>query len=68
MNGFSLTERQMQILWLLADGKSTKEISHELGLSPTTVRNYIAALLANLGVHSRLQAVSVARKAGLLDG
>jgi DNA-binding NarL/FixJ family response regulator len=63
----SLTRRQLQVLHLLADGRSTDEIVHELGLSRTTVRNYIAGLLAALGAHNRLQAVVAARKAGLLD-
>jgi len=64
----SLTKRQVEILRLLADGKTTAEISSELGLSQTTVRNYIANLLAAMGVHNRLQAVVAAAKAGLLDG
>jgi DNA-binding NarL/FixJ family response regulator len=62
-----LTKRQLEVLRLLADGRSTAEIAAELGLSQTTVRNYVAALLAALGAHSRLQAVVAARKAGLLD-
>ena len=62
-----LTRRQLQVLRLLAEGKSTEEIAGELGLSPTTVRNYIAGLLAALGAHNRLQAVVAARRAGLLD-
>jgi two-component system response regulator DesR len=63
----SLTKRQLEILRLLAEGKSTDEIATELGLTRTTVRNYIATLLAALGAHSRLQAVVVAREAGILD-
>jgi DNA-binding NarL/FixJ family response regulator len=39
----------------------------ELGLSRTTVRNYVASILSALGVHSRLQAVVAARKAGFID-
>ena len=62
-----ITRRQLQVLRLLADGKSTDEIARELGLSRTTVRNYIAGLLAALGAHNRLQAVVAARRAGLLD-
>lgn len=62
-----LTPRQMEILGLLAEGRSTDEIAKELTLSPTTVRNHIANLIAALGVHSRLQAVAAASKAGLLD-
>jgi DNA-binding NarL/FixJ family response regulator len=62
-----LTKRQLEVLRLLADGKSTAQIAAELDLSRTTVRNYIANLLTALGVHSRLQAVVSARNAGILD-
>jgi DNA-binding CsgD family transcriptional regulator len=61
-----LTGRQAEILHLLADGRSTDEIASQLSLSITTVRNHIANLIAALGVHSRLQAVVAASKAGLL--
>lgn len=64
---FSLTRRQLEVLRLLADGKATDQIASELGLSRTTVRNHIANLLAALGAHSRLQAVVVARRVGILD-
>jgi len=63
----SLTRRQLEILRLLAVGKTTDDIAIELSLSSTTVRNHIANLLAALGVHSRLQAVLAASKAGLVD-
>ena len=62
-----LTPRQLEILHLLSEGRSTVEIATELGLSQTTVRNYIANLLAALGVHTRLQAVIAARKVGLIE-
>lgn len=61
-----LTQRQLEILRLLAEGRSTDEIAAGLSLSPTTVRNHIANLIAALGVHSRLQAVVVASRTGLL--
>jgi DNA-binding NarL/FixJ family response regulator len=63
----ALTKRQVEILRLLAEGKTTGEIASELVLSRTTVRNYIANLLAVMGVHSRLQAVVAAEKSGILD-
>lgn len=62
-----LTERQLDVLRLLAEGSSTDEIARELSLSPTTVRNHVAGLLAALGVHSRLQAVLQAKRLGLVD-
>jgi two-component system, NarL family, response regulator DesR len=54
-------------LSLLAEGKSTQQIADELGLTPTTVRNYVANLLAKLGAHNRLQAVFIARRLGIID-
>jgi DNA-binding CsgD family transcriptional regulator len=62
-----LTGRQLEILQALAEGKSTNQIASELFLSSTTVRNHIANLLSALGVHTRLQAVVVASRAGLID-
>ncbi|MGH3129124.1 MAG: LuxR C-terminal-related transcriptional regulator [Gaiellaceae bacterium] len=62
-----LTKRQLDVLRLLAAGRSTAEIATDLGLSQTTVRNYVANLLASLGAHTRLQAVIAARKAGLIE-
>lgn len=62
-----LTDRQLEILQALAEGKSTNQIASELTLSSTTVRNHIANLMAALGVHTRLQAVVVGSKAGLID-
>ena len=57
----SLTPRQAQVLRLLEQGRSTKQIAGELHLSPETVRNHIRHLMKTLGVHSRLEAVAVAR-------
>jgi PAS domain S-box-containing protein len=61
-----LTERQLEILQLLAEGKSTAQIADELVLSKTTVRNHIAHVLSNLGVHTRVQALVAASRAGLI--
>ena len=62
-----LTKRQLDVLRLLAEGRSTAEIATERGVTHTTVRNYIANLLVALGVHTRLQAVIAAKKAGLIE-
>jgi PAS domain S-box-containing protein len=56
-----LTPRQVEVLRLLEKGRSTKQIAAELRLSNATVRNHIRRLFAALGVHSRLEAVAVAR-------
>ena len=58
-----LTPRQVEVLRLLEQGRSTKQIAAELHLSNDTVRNHIRALLRALGVHSRLEAVAAARAA-----
>ena len=56
-----LTPRQAEVLRLLERGHSTGQISSELHLSPETVRNHIRHLFRALGVHSRIEAVAVAR-------
>jgi DNA-binding NarL/FixJ family response regulator len=57
----ALTPRQTEVLRLLEQGHSTKQIAQELHLSPETVRNHIRHLFRALGVHSRIEAVVIAR-------
>jgi len=59
-----LTPRQAQVLRLLEQGHSTRQIAEELHLSVETVRNHVRHLLHALGVNSRLEAVAVARQGG----
>ena len=61
-----LTPRQHQVLHLLARGHSTAQIAEELQLAVDTVRNHIRLLLRALGAHSRIEAIAVARRDGLL--
>ncbi len=61
------TPRQAEVLQLLAEGASTAQIQETLHLSRETVRNHIRHLLRALGAHSRLEAVAVARRSGLID-
>lgn len=61
-----LTRRQTEILRLLANGSSGGDIAENLHLSPETVRNHIRNILARLGVHSRVEAVSVAYRRHLI--
>jgi DNA-binding NarL/FixJ family response regulator len=61
-----LTPRQRQVLELLAKGRSTDQIASELHLTTETVRNHIRHLLRGLGAHSRLEAVVIARRQGLI--
>ncbi|USK69847.1 response regulator transcription factor [Peribacillus asahii] len=52
-----LTEREKQVLGLIADGKNTKEIAKELYLTTGTVRNYISIILDKLDVSNRIEAI-----------
>ena len=56
-----LTPRQAEVLRMLEHGRSTHQIAEDLHLSVETVRNHIRGVLRALGVHSRLEAVAVAR-------
>jgi DNA-binding NarL/FixJ family response regulator len=58
-----LTPRQIEVLRLLEQGRSTKQIAAELHLSTETVRNHIRRLFQALGVNSRLEAVAAAARA-----
>jgi two-component system nitrate/nitrite response regulator NarL len=63
-----LTEREVEILSLLAAGRRPDEMATILAISPHTVRTHIQNMMLKLGVHSRLEAVSFARRSGLLAG
>lgn len=52
-----LTEREKQVLDLIADGKNTKEIANQLFLTTGTVRNYISVILDKLDVSNRVEAI-----------
>lgn len=62
----NLTSRELQILRLLADGTSTREIADSLFISVTTTRNHVQNILHKLNVHSKLEAVSLALRTHLL--
>jgi len=62
-----LTEREEEVLKLLAAGLANKEIAQELSLSEGTVKNHISAILAKLHANDRTQAVLTALKRGLVD-
>jgi PAS domain S-box-containing protein len=61
-----LTRREREVLRLLAAGTSTEAIATKLGISPATARNHITNILTKLGAHSRLEAVALALRNGLI--
>lgn len=61
-----LTERETEILNLLAKFKENSEIARELNVSESTVKAHIMSILNKLGTYSRSQAVIVALKNGLI--
>jgi PAS domain S-box-containing protein len=61
-----LTDREHQVLSLLADGLGTREMAAVLSISPSTVRNHIRNILSKFQVHSRLEAVVYALQNGLV--
>ncbi len=61
-----LTNRQFQVLDLIAQGKSNKQIAYDMGVSESTVKLHINALLRSLHVNNRTQAVVTAQKIGLI--
>lgn len=62
-----LTVREWQCLELLVRGLNTRAMARQLNVSVTTVRTHVQSMLAKLGVNSRLQAVALATRTGLLD-
>jgi DNA-binding NarL/FixJ family response regulator len=62
-----LTAREQETLVLLAAGASTEEVAERLGVTRNTVRNHVQRVLDKLGARSKLEAVAIARREGLLD-
>jgi|SRR5579871_741019 len=63
---FSLTERERQVLVLIAEGKSTKEAAAQLGISYKTADSHRSRILEKLGVHETASMVRYAIRAGLI--
>ena len=65
--GLRLTERELDVLRLVAQGHSNKEIAARLYISENTVKNHVRNILEKLQLHSRMEAVMYAVKEKLLD-
>lgn len=61
-----LSEREMQVLSLIADGLANKEIAARLNVSPNTVKTHVARVLEKLGARRRTEALARARELGIL--
>ncbi|MDQ3973840.1 MAG: LuxR C-terminal-related transcriptional regulator, partial [Actinomycetota bacterium] len=60
-----LTSREAEVLRELMAGRRSEDIAGRLGISPNTVRTHVQNVLAKLGAHTRLEACTIARRAGL---
>jgi DNA-binding NarL/FixJ family response regulator len=65
--GSALTSRETEVLRLLAEGRTNRQLARELYISEKTVSVHVSNILAKLGVRSRTEAAAVARRDGLLD-
>jgi len=61
----SLTTRETEILLALTEGLATSEIAKRFGIRVMTVQSHVKSILAKLGVHSKVEAVTLAWRAGL---
>ena len=62
-----LTDRQIDVLWLLSQGKPNKEIARDLGISEGTVKIHLAAIFRALNVRNRVEAVVRAKAMGICN-
>lgn len=63
-----LTSRELEVLRLLAEGKSNKAVGVQLSITEVTVKSHVRAVFAKLNVLSRTEAIAVANRTGLLHG
>jgi DNA-binding NarL/FixJ family response regulator len=62
-----LSKRESQILQKVAYGATTKEVAHDLNISPHTVKTHLERIFEKLGANDRAQAVAIALRKGLVD-
>ena len=63
----ALSARELEVLALIATGREVDEVADQLCISPLTLRTHVQRILHKLGVHSRLEAVAVALRDGLIE-
>jgi DNA-binding CsgD family transcriptional regulator len=63
----AITDRERDVLALLVEGRSNRQVAQQLYISEKTVSVHVSNILAKLGVRSRAEAAAVARRDGLLD-
>jgi two-component system, NarL family, nitrate/nitrite response regulator NarL len=62
-----LTLREQEVLMLMMEGESTKQIARSLAIALSTARTHVQSVLFKLGAHSRLEATSMVARAGVLS-
>ncbi|MGE5461394.1 MAG: response regulator [Solirubrobacterales bacterium] len=62
-----LSKREKEILQKVAYGATTKEVAHDLGISPHTVKTHLERIFEKLGANDRAQAVAIAIRSGLVE-
>jgi DNA-binding NarL/FixJ family response regulator len=63
----NLTAREIEVLELMAGGAANQAIANDLFLSLNTVRNHVRNVLSKLGAHSKLEAVAIATRRGIIS-
>ena len=66
-DGEKLTDREMDVLRLLAPGQTNKEIAAALGIAERTVKFHVSSIMGKLGAANRAEAVTIAVKRGLIN-
>ena len=62
-----LTPREREVLQNLAEGRGTAQVARELAISPLTVQSHVKSILEKLGVHSKIEAVTLAFRRGMVE-
>jgi DNA-binding NarL/FixJ family response regulator len=62
-----LSKREKEILQMVANGSTTKEVARDLGISPHTVKTHLERIFEKLGANDRAQAVAIAIRTGLVE-